>query len=117
MSGRGAYRAVLEHYRRPEVPREIARFARGRWVAIHCATRDEKGRPLLVRYEKRDGRRKPLALNGPSDVERLLSELAHLKPRTFYASSAIYARLEEPEDTIYPGTALAFTPTWDIDNE
>ena len=86
-------------------------------MAIHCAIRDEKGRPLLVRYEKRDGRRKPLALSGPSDVERLLSELAHLKPRTFYASSAIYARLEEPEDTIYPGTALAFTPTWDIDNE
>jgi len=114
----GAYELVLEHYRRPEVPREIARFARGRWVAIHCARRDERGRPLLIRYERGPrGRRRPLSVRGPWDVLRLMKELYSMRPRTFYASSAIYSRLEGPEDTYYPGTTVAFTPTWDIDNE
>ena len=118
MSKPKAYELVLEHYGRPEVPREIARFARRRWVAIHCAKRDERGRLLLIRYERGPGgRKRPLTVRGPWDVPRLMKELMHMRPRTFYASSAVYSRLEELEDTLYPGSALAFTPTWDIDNE
>ncbi len=113
------YAGVLEHYNRPGVASEIARFARRRWVALHCELKDEKGRHLLVRYEAggREGRRRPLRVEEAGDVLALLARFRHLRPRTFYASSALYARLEEPEDTLYPGSAVAFTPTWDIDNE
>ena len=119
MSPGERYGLVLEHYARPEVPREIARFARKRWVAVHCERKDERGRFLLVRYRRAgaSGSRKPLRVDGPGDVVAILRELAGLRPRTFYATAAIYARLEEPEDTFYPGSAVAFTPTWDIDNE
>ncbi|RLI07364.1 hypothetical protein DRO32_04015 [Candidatus Bathyarchaeota archaeon] len=106
------YELVLAHYGRPEVLEEIARFSRGRWVAIHCEARDEKGRPILVRYA--GGR--PLSVRGPGDVRELLGRLRRLRPRTFYASSAIYRRLEGPGD-LHPSNALAFTPTWDVDNE
>ena len=108
-----SYWNVLAHYGRPEVLEEIARFSRGRWVAVHCEVRDEKGRPILIRYDRAE--RRPLRIEGPGDIRRLLRDLRPFRPRTFYASSALYPRLEEPEDT-YPANALAFTPTWDIDN-
>jgi len=114
----GGYELVVEHYRRPEVLEEIARFSERRWVAVHCEEKDEKGRPILVRYGRGPGgRRKPLSVREPGDVRRILEDLRPLRPRTFYASSALYARLEEEEDTYPYGNALAFTPTWDVDSE
>jgi len=112
------YGLVVEHYRKPEVLKEIARFSKKRWVAVHCEEKDERRRPILVRY-RRDpgGRRKPLSVERPEDVKRILEDLRPLRPRTFYASSAVYAKLEEEEDTYPHGNALAFTPTWDVDNE
>jgi len=113
------YRVVLEHYRRSYVAEEIARFARKRWVAVHCELRDELGRPLLVRYERSDGRgeKKPLSIDDAGDVLRVLEALEHLRPRTFYASAALFTRLEHQEDVADMRNIIAFTPTWDIDNE
>ena len=114
-----SWEIVQEHYKNPLVLREIARFSRGRWIAVHCEARDHLGRPLLIRYRRfrRGDSRKPLAIREPGDVLAILSELEDLRPRTFYASSAIFKRLEDVGDVAGPENAMAFTPTWDIDNE
>ena len=110
---------IREHYRNSFVLEEIARFSKGRWVAVHCETRDRLGRPFLIRYVRsgQGGMKRPLTIEGPEDVRAILSELEDLRPRTFYASSAIFRRLREVDDVLFFENAVAFTPTWDIDNE
>ncbi len=117
--GRGGqgHELAREHYENPYVLKEIARFSRGRWVAVHCETLDSLGKHLMVRYRSgRGGSKKPLSVERPEDVAAILSELEGLRPRAFYASAAIFRRLEEAEDVAGPENAIAFTPTWDIDN-
>ena len=112
-----SYEQVLKHYARPDVLAEIARFSSKRWVAVHCEERGRNGRPLLVRYETGDiPHRRPLTVDSPSDVERILSKLYPLRPRAFYASAALYRRIQSQEDLLDEGNVLAFTPTWDVDN-
>ena len=109
---------VQEHYENPLVLEEIARFSKGRWVAVHCEARDSLGRYLMIRYRLgRGGPKKPLSIEKPEDVIAILSELEDFRPRAFYASAAVFHRLETIEDVTGPGNATAFTPTWDIDNE
>jgi len=110
---------VLKHYRNLLVLKEIARFSKRRWIAVHCEARDHLGRPFLIRYMRSQpgGAKRPLKIEGPGDVLALLSAFRELRPRAFYASAAIFKRLEEADDVLGPENATAFTPTWDIDNE
>ncbi len=88
------------------VKREIARFSRGRWVAVHVKTR----RGLVFRrYE--GSCKKPLTVSKPGDVGRLVA----LGARSFYASICIYKRLGKRSDTYDLGNIVAVTPTWDVD--
>jgi hypothetical protein len=104
---------AAQHYSRPEVEEEVASYAKDRWVAIHCELMHERGRRLLVRY----GRGRPLKVEAPSDVGALLASLRRLRPRTFYASSNLYLKLESELDVHHPANVYACTPCWDVDNE
>jgi len=104
---------ILQHYSKPEVREEIASYSRDRWVAVHCELQSQKGRKVLIRYRHR----RPLKVQSPADVEALLRQLARLRPRTFYASSNLYKRLDSEVDAASLSNVYACTPCWDIDNE
>jgi len=105
---------VEEYYSNFIVKSEIANFCRGRWVAIHCQATTSDGRSLLVRY---DGDR-PLVINSPDDVIRVIKRFRALRPRTIYASASLYSRLESRSDALkYSELVYAKTPTWDIDSK
>lgn len=104
---------ILQHYLKPEVEEEITSYSRDRWIAIHCGLQDESGRKVLVRY--RLGR--PLKVQSPTDIEALLRQFIKLRPRSFYASSNLYRKLDSAVDVASLGNIYACTPCWDIDNE
>ncbi|RLF15436.1 MAG: hypothetical protein DRJ97_03940 [Thermoprotei archaeon] len=107
------YDLIKRHYLREEVREEIADYARDRWVGLHCQARDEKGRMLLVRYT--EGRR-PLTIREKGDVLKALQKYSRLRPRTFYASSNLYWKMEREGDVASLANVKACTPCWDIDN-
>jgi hypothetical protein len=104
---------VLQHYEDATVRREVATFAGGRWVGVHCSSRDRAGRIILVRYLKG---RHPLSINSGEDVGDLLRALSRLGPRTFYGTVNVYRRLKGAEDVADENNIIGCTPTWDIDN-
>jgi hypothetical protein len=56
--------AVITHYNRRDVQKEIARFSKDRWVALHCELHDTSGRPYLLRYRRTAKRKVPLTISG-----------------------------------------------------
>ncbi len=102
-----------EHYSRPEVKEEIARFSRDRWVGVHCSLRDKDGRPILLRYDH--GR--PITLKSENDVMQLFKRFYRLRPRTFYGTANIYSKLSKRSDVSSLKNVVGCMPTWDIDNE
>jgi len=108
---------VVAHYNRKEVQEEIAKFSKGRWVALHYETRDAQGRPYLLRYQRAPRKGKvPLTTNNPEDVLTLLRRFERLRPRTFYASVSVYKELAYPEHVRSMDNIVFCLPTWDIDN-
>lgn len=105
---------IAKHYRNEKVCNEIAKFAKNKWVGIHCEVKDKKERQILKRYIGRFMR--PITINEASDVSKLLNSLRRLKPRTFYATVNLYKRIEYFEDIYDFNNIFACTPTWDIDN-
>ncbi|KYH38841.1 MAG: hypothetical protein AYL30_002530 [Candidatus Hecatellales archaeon B24] len=106
---------ILQHYSNPKVQREIADYSTGRWVAIHCDKTDDRGRKILVRYQGKA--RRPLRIDGPSSVLRLIENFQWLMPRSIHATANLYRKLESEEDVAFIDNIAACTPTWDIDNE
>lgn len=109
--------AILRHYGKELVKREIACFAAGRWVAVHCQTLDRNGKPYLIRYFRKARRKIPLRIDSSEDVEAIMENFWRLRPRTFYASINVYRRLDSAGDTRDLGNIAYCTPTWDVDNE
>ena len=108
---------VLRHYNDELVKREIARFAAGRWVAVHCQSLDKSGRPYLLRYFRRAKRKIPLTIHEPEDVSFIIERFRKLEPRVFYASINVYKKLSAAEDTRNLENIAYCLPTWDIDNK
>ena len=117
MDENGNFQAILRHYQSELVKREIARFAAGRWVAVHCQTLDKNGRPYLLRYLRQKKMKTPLIIDRPEAITRLMERFKKLKPRTFYASINVYKKLSAAEDTRSLENIAYCLPTWDIDNE
>ncbi|MGQ9513870.1 MAG: hypothetical protein ACUVTL_02290 [Thermoproteota archaeon] len=105
--------SIEEHYSRPEVKEEIARFSRGRWIGIHCSLKTKDGRPILLRYD----REKPINISNESQVVELLSKFKKLRPRTIYATANIYSKLFSRSDVSSLKNIVGCMPTWDLDNE
>lgn len=103
----------MEHYSKPEVCEEIAKFSYKKWIGLHCEKKDKKGRNYLIRYSKE---KRPLQIKSPSDVIKLLKDFKKLKPRTFYATINGYKKINSIEDVQNPFNIEFSTPTWDIDN-
>lgn len=101
-----------EHYAKPEVGEEISRFARNRWIGIHCVKTDDKGNRLMVRYIDK----KPITISSPEDVYLLYQRLKNKGLRTIYATAAVYGRLSSIEDLFSLDNIIFYTPTWDVDN-
>jgi len=108
------YSLIFEHYSKFEVKSEIVEFCKNRWVGIHCESRDDKGRKVLVRYF--GAKKHPLKISSIKELEKVFSWLNKLKPRTVYATVNIYNRLHYLEDLYDSSNILACMPTWDIDN-
>jgi hypothetical protein len=106
---------ILQHYSNPKVQKEIADYSAGRWVAIHCDKTDDRGRQILVRYQGKAHR--PLKIDGPDGVLRLIEGFQWLMPRSIHATANLYRKLESEEDIAFIDNIAACTPTWDIDNE
>jgi len=104
---------IRGHYSRPEVRREIYEYCRGRWVAIHCEVVDDRGLPIMIRYEGKS--RRPLRITSEDDVIKIIDRYAEFKPRAFYATAHIYSNINYPEDVFTRENILASSPTWDID--
>jgi len=102
-----------EHYSRQEVLEEIARFAKNRWVGVHCIERDSRGDKVMVRYVDR----KPIAVNSPQDLLTLMRRLGERGLRSVYATAAVYSRLSSTDDVKSLSNMVLYTPTWDIDND
>jgi len=105
------YRDVIRHYTRHEVRQEIARFARSRWVALHCMVKTKKDSLTMVRFDA--GR--PLTIEKSGDIGVIFLKFSKLLPRTIYASANVYRRLRYSEDVYDPQNIVGCTPTWDID--
>ncbi len=102
-----------EHYSKREVLEEIARFAKGRWVGVHCIERDSKGDRVMVRYlDKR-----PIAIDSPHDLLLLVQKLGKRGLRSVYATAAVYSKLSSTDDVKSLSNMILYTPTWDIDND
>ncbi len=106
---------VQKHYSRIDVKEEIAEYCKGRWVAIHCELKDEKGVPIMLRYSP--STRLPLTIDSPTDIDKLLRELRRFRPRSFYATAHTYRNLRIREDTLDRANITSSMPTWDIDSK
>ncbi|MEM3096017.1 MAG: hypothetical protein QW756_00830 [Nitrososphaerota archaeon] len=96
---------IVRHYSRDDVAQEIARFSRGRWVAIHCAG---EVRPVMLRYMPTT--HLPIQISSPADVRNVLEELNVLRPRSFYASIHRYVWRDN-----VPARMVSSMPSWDVD--
>lgn len=107
---------VITHYNRRDVRKEIARFSKDRWIALHCELHDKSGRPYLLRYKRTAKRKFPLTISGAEDIPFLLKRFRKLRPRTFYASASVYREITCPEHVKNMDNIALCLPTWDIDN-
>jgi len=101
--------AVLRHYLREEVQEEVARFCRGRWVALEA--RPMHGKRIFYRYF--DG--KPLTINEPADVKKIINRFSDRNIRTIYGTINIYNRISSREDLEKVENISRATPSIDID--
>jgi hypothetical protein len=99
---------ILEHYRRDDVTREVAEFAKGRWLALEGQS--EEGR-VFVRW----WRGKPLTVSSPAEFKALVENFSGVGVRSIYATVCLYGRVASKADVEDPGNILAATPSWDID--
>lgn len=104
---------VLAHYRRKDVVKEICKFAKYRWVGVHCEKKGKQGKPILVRYINRS----PLTIAKEEDLSILIGRLSFIIPRTFYASISQYRNMKSKEDVSDLSNVISCMPTWDIDVE
>ncbi len=110
------YEKVLKHYNDKNVQKQIFRFSKGRWLALQCEEKNEKGEKVFIRYSYRRGK-KPLYIQEQNDVNKIINEHIDLKPRTIYVSILRYKKLENTWDVTDPSNTCFPLPTWDIDNE
>jgi hypothetical protein len=68
----------------------------------------------MFRYSK-DG--KPLVVEAPNDVSKILENLKIFYPRTFYSSVLCFSKVSTGEDIKDLSNAISAMPTWDIDLE
>jgi hypothetical protein len=108
--------AVITHYNCRDVQKEIARFSKDRWIALHCELHDTSGRPYLLRYRRTAKRKVPITISGTEDIPFLLKRFRRLMPRTFYASASVYREITRPEHVRSMDNIAFCLPTWDIDN-
>jgi len=101
---------VFKHYLREEVESEIAKFCRGRWVAVECVSRG--GRRIFHRYWDKDT---PLTISEPADLKKILNKYGKMIPRTIYGSANIYRKLSSKHDLTNEDNILYATPSWDVD--
>jgi len=101
--------AVLEHYLRDEVQREVSKFCRGRWVALEA--RPIQGKRVFYRYF--DGR--PLRIDEPADVKKMINRFGEKGVRTIYGTLNIYGRISSREDLEKIENVLKTTPSIDVD--
>ena len=102
---------VLRYYTQDWVMKEIAEYARRRWVAVEGMGRG--GKRIFIRYWSRGG--PPIFLEKYEDVEKVLKSFHFLKPRTFYSTINIYGEILSREDLDLPEKILASSIVWDID--
>jgi hypothetical protein len=81
---------VVVHYNREEIQKEIARFSRDRWIAVHCELLNKKGRQYILRYRRVAKNKTPPAISEPWNAPTLLERFMKLRPRTFYAFANVY---------------------------
>lgn len=105
---------VMEHYLKDEVVREIVDFSVNKWVAIHCDKTTGNREKIMLRYFPKS--RRPLRIDSEDDFRRLLNLVRIYRPRTFYASINVYAKIDSLEDVLDRMNILGSTPTWDIDS-
>ena len=84
---------VIRYYSRSEIAKEIAEYARGRWIALEGESKESKR--VFHRYWWREG--PPLTINSEFMVRSILAKLSSRSD------------LEDPSNIIYA------TPVWDID--
>lgn len=101
--------AVLRHYLREEVQEEVARFCRGRWIALE--TRPIHGKRIFYRYIDE----KPLTINEPADVKKIINRFSERNIRTIYGTINIYDMLSSREDLNKIENISRTTPSIDID--
>ncbi|MCL7389468.1 MAG: hypothetical protein LZ173_05990 [Thaumarchaeota archaeon] len=101
--------AVLRHYLREEVQVEVARFCRGRWVALEA--RPIHGKRVFYRYFDE----KPLTINEPVDVKKMINRFTDKRIRTIYGTINIYNRISSKEDLERMENISRTTPSIDID--
>ena len=101
------YAEIIEYYSNTVVRKEIAEYSRGRWIAIHTLP------GLFLRYWSKVG--PPLRIGREEDIDKLLHRFKGLKPRTFYASVNVYAKITDRKCVENPSNIVYTTPVWDID--
>lgn len=97
---------ILSHYARDCVQREISRYSRGRWVAVHL---NYGTSPRMVRYRYVGGEAGALRIEEPGDVERIVRAYGG-RIRSFYAT---IHRYDWPGPC--PSRIISSMPSWDID--
>jgi len=100
---------ILKHYLREDVQAELSKFCRNRWVALECNT--VGGKRIFYRYF--DDR--PITINEPADVKKIVNRLAGKTLRTVYATSNIYRELSTKSDVAKVENISRSTPSIDID--
>jgi len=100
---------VLRHYLREEVQEEISKFCRGRWVALEA--RPTHGKRIFYRYFDE----KPLTINEPADVKKIINRFINKSIRTIYGTINIYNRILSREDLEKVENISRATPSIDVD--
>ena len=98
---------VLEYYSRDYVCKEIAHFLKNRWVGIEGE--DKK----WIRWSGD----KPLTINEPGDIPKLIRRYMFLKPRSFYGTIEVFHKLDSRKDVMenYSNNVLYTTVFIDVD--
>ncbi len=98
---------VVKYYSVPSRLAEIAEYLKGRWVGLEGENRK------WVRWEDD----KPLIINKPEDVLRLLRKYHFIRPRSIYGTIEVFKTLEKKADVMekYGENVVSVTPFIDID--
>ncbi|MCS7139128.1 MAG: hypothetical protein N3F04_02155 [Candidatus Nezhaarchaeota archaeon] len=100
-----------QHYSKLEVKQEITKFAKDRWVGIHCIKKYVKGDRVMARYLNK----KPITISTPDDIDILWQELKGI--RSIYATAIKYHKISSINDVKSITNMSSCTPTWDVDND